>query len=152
MAMQTGGSGELNSEINITPFVDVMLVLLIIFMVAAPMMVKAVEVDLPKANAAALDDPAGKLVLSIRADGRLRLGDVPLAWKQLGEKLAGNEKVRRDGTLWVEADRSLPYEYVLTAMAIAKQNGVPKVQLLTEASGAIDFDRLDRGVVPQAVK
>ena len=74
MGMSAGGDGELNSEINVTPLVDVMLVLLIIFMITAPMMNTGVDLTLPQVTAQKLEDPEGKLVLSITKDKKVFLG------------------------------------------------------------------------------
>jgi biopolymer transport protein TolR len=138
MAMKTGASDDMMSEINVTPMVDVMLVLLIIFMVAAPMMNTGVDVELPKVNAQKIDDPEGKLILSITKDKKLKLGAGPNAtdvtWSDLEVKLKTNERLQREQLLWVEGDGDLPYSVVITAMAVAKNAGVEKVQLLTDAT------------------
>ena len=75
MAMSTGGRDELNAEINVTPLVDVMLVLLIIFMITAPMMNTGVDIDLPSVAAKEVKDPEGKLILSIGVDRRLHISN-----------------------------------------------------------------------------
>jgi biopolymer transport protein TolR len=153
MAMRASGGGgdDLNSEINVTPLVDVMLVLLIIFMVAAPMMNTGVDVEVPQVNAQKIEDPAGKLILSISPQGKLRLGSgttaTDIKWAELRTKLETNEKLRTDGVLWVEADKNLPYSVVVTAMAIAKDTKVVnKVQLLTDPSAKLDVSSLDNGL------
>ncbi|MEZ4401070.1 MAG: biopolymer transporter ExbD [Kofleriaceae bacterium] len=143
MGMKAGGHDEMNSEINVTPMVDVMLVLLIIFMVTAPMLTTGVDVDLPKVTAAAVEDPEGKLVLSIAADRSLFLGGTPIRWSELADKLAKNEKVKKEGAIHVEADSTLPYAVVVTAMAIAKDAGVPKVLLLTDPTKNLKLDELE---------
>src|SRR3972149_1637819 len=105
MGMQVGGSGgsgageDLNSEINVTPFVDVMLVLLIIFMVTAPLLTTGVDIDLPDTDAAAIEDPEGKLILSIDKTRHLQLGRAPVKWGQLEEKLLANQRVQKEKTL-----------------------------------------------------
>ena len=97
MAMNTRGDGELNSEINVTPFVDVMLVLLIIFMITAPMMNETgVDLDLPQAPAQNIDDPEGKLVLSIDKNHKIFLGGTAVKWQDLETKLKNNERVKRE--------------------------------------------------------
>ena len=155
MAMKSGGGDELNSEINVTPMVDVMLVLLIIFMVAAPMMNTGVDLELPQVNAVKIDDPKGKLILTIGLDRKIRLGSdakaAEIKWAELEAKLAGNERLKKEHVLWVEAHKDLPYSVVVTAMAIAKnakdkdtgQVVVQKLQLLTDPAAKIDVGSLD---------
>jgi biopolymer transport protein TolR len=134
MGMSSGrGEGELNSEINVTPMVDVMLVLLIIFMITAPMMNTGVDLDLPQVTAKNIEDPEGKLVLSIDKTNRIFLGGTQVTWQDLSVKLAANERVKKESELYIEADTALPYGVVITAMAVAKNAGVAKVMMLTEA-------------------
>ena len=134
MAMSSGGGdGELNSEINVTPLVDVMLVLLIIFMITAPMMNTGVDLDLPQVTAKNIEDPEGKLVLSIDKSSRIFLGGTQVTWQDLKVKLEANERVKKESELYIEADTALPYGVVITAMAVAKNAGVAKVMMLTEA-------------------
>ena len=133
MGMSSGrGDGELNSEINVTPMVDVMLVLLIIFMITAPMMNTGVDLDLPQVTAQNIEDPEGKLVLSIDKNHRIFLGGTQVTWQDLKTKLAANERVKKESQLYIEADTALPYGVVITAMAVAKDAGVAKVMMLTE--------------------
>src|SRR5262245_31673522 len=115
-----GGDGELNSEINVTPMVDVMLVLLIIFMITAPMMNTGVDLDLPAVTAKNIEDPEGKLVMSIGPDRSLKLGGTAIKWGELEAKLKANDRVQKESELYIEADKNLPYEVVITAMAVAK--------------------------------
>ncbi|MDX2088386.1 MAG: biopolymer transporter ExbD [Kofleriaceae bacterium] len=132
--MSAGGDGEMNSEINVTPLVDVMLVLLIIFMITAPMMNTGVDIDLPQVTAKNIEDPEGKLVLSIKPNNAVFLGGTQITWKDLEAKLKANERVQRESELYIEADNALPYGVVVTAMAVAKNAGVTKVMMLTEAT------------------
>jgi biopolymer transport protein TolR len=128
-----GGKGELNSDINVTPLVDVMLVLLIIFMVTAPMLTSGVDLDLPQAEATIIpDDPQGKLILSLDRKGGVFLGDVPVKWEELEVKLSTNAKVKADRELYIEADTNLPYGRVIQVMAIAKKAGVQKLLMMTD--------------------
>jgi biopolymer transport protein TolR len=154
VAMRTGGGDDLNSEINVTPMVDVMLVLLIIFMVAAPMMNSAVDIQLPQTKQVKTGDPKGQLQLDIGKDGKLKLGTgpsaTPIKWAELDAKLAGNEQLKATHVLWVAADKDLPYAVVVTAMAIAKdakdKDGNPvvtKLQLLTNPAATIPVEQLD---------
>jgi len=143
MAMQAGGSGDLNADINVTPLVDVMLVLLIIFMITAPMLNTGVSLDLPKVTAENLEDPNSPLVLSIKKDG-IRLGGTQLKWKDLEAKLKTNDRIQKESALYVGADADLPYSEVVTAMAIAKNAGVTRVMMLTSPTDVLNLDDLDK--------
>src|SRR5689334_13003935 len=109
--MAFGGSGGRTSlsEINVTPLVDVMLVLLIIFMVTAPMIQQGVKVDLPEVKAKPIEATEQKLVLSVRADRSVFLGDAPVKLAELQEKLESNPKVQKDKEIYLHADKALPY-------------------------------------------
>jgi biopolymer transport protein TolR len=145
MAMKSSSGDELNAEINVTPFVDVMLVLLIIFMITAPMMNNTgVELQLPQVAAKNLEDPEGKLVLSIKVSDEIFLGGTRVTWQDLAAKLKANERVKREGALYIEADTNLAYGVVLTAMAIAKDSGVEKVMMLTDPSDQLKLSDLDQ--------
>jgi biopolymer transport protein TolR len=145
MAMKSGSGDELNSEINVTPFVDVMLVLLIIFMITAPMMNNTgVDLELPAVAAPNIEDPEGKLVLSIKKTNEIFLGGTPVTWQDLEAKLKANERVKREAALYIEADTNLPYGVVLTAMAVAKGAGVEKVMMLTDPSEQLKLSDLDQ--------
>ena len=145
MAMKAGSGDELNSDINVTPFVDVMLVLLIIFMITAPMMNSTgVELQLPQVAAKNIEDPEGKLVLSIKKTSEIFLGGTAVTWQDLEAKLKANERVKREAALYIEADTDLPYGVVLTAMAVAKTAGVEKVMMLTDPSDQISLSDLDK--------
>src|SRR5262245_4053337 len=133
MAMTGGGrGGDLNSEINVTPLVDVMLVLLIIFMVTAPMLQTGVDLELPQAEAAVIPDDEGKLILSIDKSGVQHLGSVVVKWEELEVKLSTNAKVKTDRELYIEADTHLPYGTVIKAMTIARKAGVQKLMMMTD--------------------
>ena len=145
MGMKAGGSqDELNSEINVTPMVDVMLVLLVIFMITAPLLNSGVDVQLPEVRSPAVDDPNEPLVLTIDAQRHLQLGTTPVKWAELKTKLETNEKVKQQGMLFVQADKTLTYDVVVTAMAIAKDANVAKVMALTAPSDTIKVEDLDR--------
>ena len=109
MAMTTSGGNTPMSEINITPFVDVMLVLLIIFMITAPMMTKGVELDLPRAQAMPMDVDESKLLLIIDAEKRVYLGETEVPHARLEEAHANNVRLQREGELYLKADRKIPY-------------------------------------------
>ncbi len=136
MAMSSGGSGRQTlTEINVTPLVDVMLVLLIIFMVTAPLIQQGVEVNLPEARAQAVKAEEQKLVLSVKADRSIYLGtdDKParVALEELEDKLRANTRVARDRELYLMADRSLPYGYVVEVMAAVQRAGVTNLGMIT---------------------
>ncbi len=144
MAMKAGGGDDLNSEINVTPMVDIMLVLLIIFMITAPMMNTGVSLELPQVTAQNVEDPEGKLVLSIAKDDKIFLGGTQVKWKELEAKLKTNERVQKESALYIEADNALLYGRVVTAMAIAKNAGVAKVMMLTDPTQDLKLDELDQ--------
>ena len=142
-----GGDDELNSEINVTPFVDIMLVLLIIFMITAPMMNTGVSLELPHVSAQNVEDPEGKLVLSIAKDNKIFLGGTQVTWRELEAKLKANERVQKESALYIEADTNLSYGTVITAMALAKNSGVQHVMMLTNPADHLDLGKLDQTVV-----
>ena len=135
--MSSGGGGTMLSEINVTPFVDVMLVLLIIFMVTAPMMVQGVEVELPNADAPPLDvdDQQDQLILSIDANGDVFIGENPADWERLDAQLKAINERNPDANVFVRADGSIRYEKVLQLMSMAKAAGIGKVGLVTQPAG-----------------
>src|SRR5580700_10353583 len=139
MSMTTGGDGELNAEINVTPLVDVMLVLLIIFMITAPMMNTGVSLELPQVTAQNIEDPQGKLVLSIAKDDKIFLGGTQVKWAELEQKLKTNERVQKESALYIEADTALFYGRVVTAMAVAKNAGVMRVMMLTAPTDVLNL-------------
>ena len=122
---------ELVSEINVTPFVDVMLVLLIIFMVTAPMMVQGVDVNLPKAAAAPLEEKVDHLVVSVRQDGQVYLNEQPVGVDYLTRKL---EMILIDmgaRDVYLRADKDVPYGRVVNIMARIKKAGVTNLGMVT---------------------
>ena len=148
MAMSGGQQkGRLNSEINVTPMVDVMLVLLVIFMITATTMGhSAVDLDLPETSADTVDDPKGRLTLSIDKSRQLFLGETPVTWVDLEAKLRANERVQKEKELYIEADKDLPYAVIVTAMAAAQQAGVVKLQMRTDQNANLDYRALDQSV------
>jgi biopolymer transport protein TolR len=132
----SGGSGRQTlTEINVTPLVDVMLVLLIIFMVTAPLIQQGVEVKLPEARAKAIEAEEQKLVLSLRSDRSVWLGAgddaarIPFA--QLEEKLKANARAMKDRELYLMADRGLPYGFVVEVMATVQRAGITNLGMIT---------------------
>ena len=123
------------SEINVTPFVDVMLVLLVIFMVTAPMMQQGVDVDLPKTTTQPLRLDQEPLVLTVRKDGRAFLGRQEVALPDLQAKLVAVFGARGDRDLYLRADREAPYGLVVKAIAAARGAGATKLGIVTEPEG-----------------
>ncbi len=121
------------SEINVTPFVDVMLVLLVVFMVAAPLMMSGVNVSLPKTSAAAVQPRRDPVVLSLDREGRAHLGDEAVEAADLPARLqavaadAGTDKV-----VYVRADRNLSYGQVMQTMGAVSAAGFGRISLLAE--------------------
>jgi biopolymer transport protein TolR len=128
----TGGLGRPISEINVTPFVDVMLVLLIIFMVTAPMMQQGVDVDLPKTTTQPMRVNDEPLILTIKKDGKLFLGRQEIAQAELQQKLAAIFEGKDGRELYLRADQAVPYGLVARAMAAAREAGATKLGMVTE--------------------
>ena len=128
----SGNNSELMSEINVTPFVDVMLVLLIIFMVTAPMMVQGLNVDLPEATAKALDSEKEHLIITINKDHQVFINDYQVTVESLGAKLIKILQGRSDREVYLKADKSIPYGIVVQVMAEIKGAGVADLGMITE--------------------
>ena len=131
----SGGTGGTMSEINVTPLVDVMLVLMIIFMVTAPLIQQGVEVELPTADGQAMPAQEQIAVLTVTKDRRVHLGDEEIPWDQLEEKLTNNKKLKTDQEIYLHADRSLPYGVVVDIMDIIKRSGVTNLGMVTDPMG-----------------
>ena len=130
--MQPTGSGRVMSEINVTPMVDVMLVLLIIFMVTAPLIQQGVAVDLPETRAPNLDVKENRVVVTVTADRRVYIGTAEVPYRDLEKKLEKNLKLRRDKEVYLHADRRLPYGFVVDIMATLKRAGVETLGMVTD--------------------
>jgi biopolymer transport protein TolR len=139
MAM-SGGRGAPGrttmSDINVTPMVDVMLVLLVIFMVTAPLIQQGVKVNLPDARAQPVEATEKRLVLSVDRQGRIFIGDVEVAQDQVEEKLKSNAKAQADKEIYLHADRDVPYGAVVEVMAAAQRAGIPSVGMITDPAGS----------------
>jgi biopolymer transport protein TolR len=120
------------SEINVTPMVDVMLVLLIIFMVAAPLLTVGVPVDLPKTNAATINDQDEPLVISIAKDGKLYLQDTEIPLDSLVPRLNAITNNKPDTRVYVRGDRAIDYGRVMEVMGTVSAAGFSKVALIAE--------------------
>lgn len=119
------------AEINITPFVDVMLVLLIVFMVAAPLMVAGVPIDLPKTSAAKLDAPKKPLVVTMTKDGQFQIREDFISSDQLVTRLIGLRKAEGDRVVYVRADKSMAYGDVMAVLGRVGESGFGRISLLS---------------------
>ncbi|KAB2958334.1 MAG: protein TolR [Thermoanaerobaculia bacterium] len=137
MSFLTGTHGqeeeEILSDINITPLVDVMLVLLIIFMITAPMLHQGIEVALPKSEAPTLPNRISEpIVLSINRDGLVYIKDQPVHLTRLVEVLTPQLRGRADETVFVKGDRDVPYGRVIEVLDLLQRGGIVKVGMVTE--------------------
>ena len=128
----TGNHKELMSDINVTPFVDVMLVLLIIFMVTAPMMIEGLNVDLPEATAKPLDSEKEHLVITVDKNHLVYINDFKVSVDSLGDKLSKTLQGRSDREVYLKADKNIPYGIVVQVMAEIKKAGVEDLGMITE--------------------
>jgi len=128
----SGGGSAMLGEINVTPMVDVMLVLLIIFMVSAPMLQTGVDVDLPEASAQTIPDDEGKLIITFTKEKKLFLGKMEIPYETMEETLKNNAKLQADREVYLHADTALPYGEVVKLMAAIKQAGVTKLGMVTD--------------------
>ena len=119
-------------EINVTPFVDVMLVLLIVFMVTAPLLTVGVEVDLPKTKAGAINADAAPLVVSIKSDGSLYLQETVVEPDALIPRLKAISNANPDVRIFVRGDRAVSYGEVLSVMGRIQSAGFEKVALVAQ--------------------
>ena len=135
MGMSGGGGAPGRttlSEINVTPMVDVMLVLLIIFMVTAPLIQQGVKVNLPETKAAPVEASDKKIVISVDVKKHVFIGETEVALADLEEKLKTNAKAQADKELYLHADRDLPYGLVVEVMAAAQRAGINNVGMITD--------------------
>ncbi len=137
MGMGMNSGGPAMSEINVTPLVDVMLVLLIIFMITAPMLNNSgVAIDLPKEVAPPLDEAQeDQLILELDAELRLYLNETQYTIEELQPKLKALAEVRPDAPVFLRADGSVAYKEVAAILALAKRSGMPRVGLVFDPSG-----------------
>ncbi|MBF0227636.1 MAG: protein TolR [Desulfobacterales bacterium] len=128
----SNNNSQLMSEINVTPLVDVMLVLLIIFMVTAPMMIQGENVALPTTESSPLDADENQIVITINEKKEVFINEVPVQLNLLKEKLKNILENRREQQVLIRADRSLLYETVIEVMSEVKGAGAQKLGLVTE--------------------
>lgn len=120
------------AEINVTPFVDVMLVLLVIFMITAPLLVQGIDVNLPRAAAKPITSEEDKLVMTIRKDRQIFLEKQEIPYGSLVEKLKAIYSQRSNKDLFLKADRDVPYGYVVEVLAEARKAGLDRVGMITQ--------------------
>ena len=131
-----GNSRGMMSEINVTPFVDVMLVLLIIFMVTAPLMTTGMKVELPRADAPPLPTAEKQMILSVTNSGEYFINKHRFQIEELEPKLKAIVKANPDQEIFLQADAKVPYEKVAQLVALCTKVGVPRMGLVTQPKGA----------------
>jgi len=119
------------SEINVTPFVDVMLVLLVIFMVTAPMMQSGFDVDLPQVKAKTIQTNEKPLIVTISKDKKIEILDYEFTLDRLKSKLEFISQGRADKEIYLKADKTVPYGFVMEVMAEIKDAGYEKLGMIT---------------------
>jgi len=120
------------AEINVTPFVDVMLVLLIVFMISAPLMQQGLQVELPQANAGAIDETPEQVTIIVKKPNKVFLNGQVIPQGSLGEKLLAIASAKPNVQLFVQADKDIPYGFIAQVIAEAKKAKIEKVGLVTQ--------------------
>jgi len=136
MAMDASSQrdGTTIAQINVTPLVDVMLVLLVIFMVTAPIIQQGVQVNLPQAKAGAIPGTEDLLVVTVAKNGKIYLNDNPMTLSELGEKLRAIRKLQTDKQVYLRADQDVRYGVVMKTIAEIKQSGIERLGMVTRPS------------------
>jgi biopolymer transport protein ExbD len=141
MALSLPPSGEAGedryaplAEINVTPMVDVMLVLLVIFMVTAPLLTVGVPLDLPKSRASQLTEPKRPVIISLNRDGGVFIGDEPINADELEPRLAALAAEDPNRIVYVRSDKTNTYAQLMDALGLVNQAGFSKVSLIAEAA------------------
>ncbi len=130
-----GGRRGTLSEINVTPLVDVMLVLLIVFMISAPLLTVGVPVELPKTEAASMQDQFEPITVSISADGALHVQDQSVVFTGLAPRLKAMAGTSTSKPIYVRADGRAPYSIVAQVMAALSTSGFSSINLITDTGG-----------------
>ena len=130
--MNGNGRRGLVAEINVTPLVDVMLVLLIIFMVTAPMMTQGLEVNLPETTAKAMRQKEEPLVISLNKEGKIKLRNVAVSREYLWEQLNAMSEEEKKNPVYLRADKDVAYGEVVVLMADIKRAGFEKLGMITQ--------------------
>ncbi len=123
---------KLVSEINVTPLVDVVLVLLIIFMVTAPMLQMGIDVNLPRVKAKSIDVAEEKLILTVNKNQDIFINSYKTTLPELGSKLESIFKARIEREIFMRADKDVPYGFVVRVMSEVRRAGVDKLGMITE--------------------
>jgi len=133
MAIEVSSQRETTtiSQINVTPFVDVMLVLLVIFMVTAPIIQQGVQVNLPQARSSAIPGTEEHLVVTVAKDGKVYLNDNAMSLSELGAKLRGIQKLDTNKQVYLRADQDVRYGTVMKTIAEIKQAGIGRLGMIT---------------------
>ncbi len=132
MAFKINRKHEPMSEINVTPFVDVMLVLLIVFMVTAPLLTVGIPVDLPKVKASALTDQKDPLEITVKIGGEVYLGESRVEVENLIPRLNAITELNKEARIYVRGDRVVAYGRIMEIMSLVNSAGYIKVALVTE--------------------
>ena len=133
MAMETSSQrdGTTIAQINVTPLVDVMLVLLVIFMVTAPIIQQGVQVNLPQTKSSAIPGTEEFLVVTVAKNGKTYLNDNPMGPGELGKKLAAIKKLQVDKQVYLRADQEVRYGVVMKTIAEIKEAGIERLGMVT---------------------
>ncbi len=129
---QGNGRRTLVADINVTPLVDVMLVLLIIFMVTAPMMTQGLDVDLPETTAKSLRQEEKPIVVTINKEGKISVGSTPVIQKVLFTQLNAYDQTKKDQPIYLKADKAVAYGVVVSVMSDIKRAGFNKLGMITQ--------------------
>jgi biopolymer transport protein TolR len=126
-------------DINVTPLVDVMLVLLVVFMVTAPLLTTGLKIELPNVQAANTPVKDGQLLVTVTAEGRVMFGDEDVTGRVF-QSFSNNQRVQNERELYIRADKNARYGTVAEVVAAARRSGVDSLNLLVEPEGAADED------------
>lgn len=132
------GHKRLVSEINVTPLVDVMLVLLIIFMVTAPMMTQGLDVELPETTTKSLQQMENPLVVTIDKNGQIMLDKIQVTRQLLKQQLKVSTKGKKESPIYLKADKNVAYGLVVSVMADIKESGFDKLGMITQPPDKIE--------------
>jgi biopolymer transport protein TolR len=143
MGASAGRSGRRGfRDINVTPLVDVMLVLLVVFMVTAPLLTTGLKIDLPNVQAANTPVKDGRLLVTVTAEGLVMFGDVDVTNRAF-EEFSQNPRVQAEKELYIRADKNARYGVVAEVVAAARRSGVESLNLLVEPEGAEEDSKDD---------
>ena len=130
--IRRNGRRGLVSEINVTPLVDVMLVLLIIFMITAPMMTQGLNIDLPETTSKSLRQEEKPIVVTIDKEGEISINNIPQVRALMVQELKKSYAANKDQPIFLRADKNVPYGHVITVMADIKAVGFDKIGMITK--------------------